>query len=184
MLNMARIIAICGSKRSGKDTVASYISQNHDYKPVKFASKLKKVCMELFDLSESQVEDDCKDVVDQRYGRTPRELMQFFGTEIMQFKIQDILPNSGRLFWVKHLLDTTKNDKIVISDMRFKHEADEVLKADPYAIIIRIIRDKNNVTDSHCSENEFNDIPATHTIHNDSSIEDLHQKIRSIKLDS
>jgi hypothetical protein len=178
---MNRIIAICGCKRSGKDTAATFISLNYGYKPVKFAAKLKSICMDLFDLTDKQVEDDSKDEIDPRYSRTPRELMQFFGTEIMQYKIQEILPNTGRLFWVKYLLDNTKDEKIVISDMRFKHEAEEVIKMDPNAIIIRIIRaKKDEKEDTHCSEIEVKDIPASYTIYNDSSIDDLHERIREV----
>jgi hypothetical protein len=86
---MIRIIAVCGNMRCGKDMAANYISKNYrpmhsssNYTNVKFAGKLKSVCGQLFGLSVKQMESDEKDVVDPRYKKTPREILQYFGTDI------------------------------------------------------------------------------------------------------
>ena len=180
-MNQARIIALCGSKRCGKDTVANYISENYGYTNVKFAGKLKDICKTLFDFTDDQVEADVKDAVDPRYNKTPREILQFFGTEMMQFKLQEFLPSVGRLFWARNLLESTKNTSIIISDMRFIHEADQVIAYDPKALIIRVKRPTQTLMDdTHVSETEVNNLPFHETIDNDGSIENLHEKIRAI----
>lgn len=177
-----KIIALCGPKRSGKDTVANFIADQYGYSNAKFAGKLKDVCKLLFDFTDEQVEADAKDVVDSRYNRTPREVMQFFGTEMMQFKLQEFMPGVGRLFWARHLLESCKERSIVISDMRFAHEADHVLDCDKDALIIRVARPSHVLVDTHASETELHGIACHETIVNDGSIESLWEKIRAIML--
>ncbi len=173
---MTRIVAICGKKRSGKDTIADYISSRYGYDKVKFANVLKDLCKNAFNLSNYQVEYDGKDVVDTRYDKTPRQIMQYIGTDLMQFEMQKFMPKIGRLVWTTSLLESTKNKYIVISDMRFKHEAEEVLRYDPSAIILMVDRLAcNNVIDTHVSENATNDIPFNFYVKNDKGIEDLHK---------
>jgi dephospho-CoA kinase len=182
-----KIIAICGLKRSGKDTVANYFVQRHNYKHVKIADPLKQVCKILFGFSDEQIESNAKDEIDKRHQITPRLAMQFFGTEIMQYKIQEILPNTGRNFWINLLLDniSESTNPIVISDMRFMHEYNAIQKKyGDNAIIIKIKRDQHNTLqseDNHCSEQEYLDIPETYLIENNSSIQELYEKLDLIK---
>lgn len=177
-----RIIAICGSKRSGKDTVSDYIAERYGYTKVKFASPLKRVCCMLFGYTEDQLESDAKDIIDHRYGCTPRHLMQFLGTDVMQFKIQEVLPSMGRNFWANHLLSSVPNTTpIVISDMRFQHEQTVILQHDPNAIIIKITRPNSTVDQCmHISELECKDIQAHVDIINDGCVDDLKKKIDGV----
>ncbi len=144
-------------------------------------STQNKICKLLFNFSNSQLEDDQKDIVDDRYNKSPREIMQYIGTDIMQFELQKFIPSIGRLLWTRSLLDSINNNDIVISDMRFKHEAEEVLKYDPKALIIIIKRSCNDSdSDIHISENEIESIPYQYTIYNDSSLEKLYKSIDDI----
>jgi len=164
-------IAICGSKRSGKDTVANIISELYGHKNFKIATKLKDVCRILFGFSEDQVESDSKDVIDPEWDITPRQAMQYIGTEIMQYKIQELLGYQiGRELWIRSFIKTiSKEPLVVVSDLRFMHEYKHIKKMD--GLIIRIINsdidndiDKEN--NSHISEREFQSIPADITIDN------------------
>jgi hypothetical protein len=165
------IIAICGAKRSGKDVIADYLVQNHNYEKIKIAQPLKNILKELFTLSDDQLESDLKDVVDSNWNVTPRQIMQFFGTEIMQYKIQELLSTIGRKFWINLLLTKLKtNKKYVISDLRFIHEYEELIKHN--AFIIKVIR-PDTKQDTHCSEQEFKNIPCDLVLQNDKDIETL-----------
>jgi hypothetical protein len=99
MSNMPKIIAICGAKRSGKDVLADYLVKKYNYERLAFADPLKLTVKNLFNFDDDQLgigEDkgtDKKDIIDERWGITPRAALQFFGTEIMQEKIQELLPN-------------------------------------------------------------------------------------------
>jgi hypothetical protein len=174
---MPRIIALCGLKRSGKDTAAKVISDVFNYQHVKFAGKLKDCCRLLFGLSDEQLEGHEKEVIDPRWGESPRHIMQFFGTELMQVELQRLLPNVGRSFWVKQLMDAHPNQRIVISDMRFQHEVEEVLKCDPHALIIRIERSCAPCDDTHCSEADVHKLPCHVVLVNNDTVEEFAQQV-------
>jgi len=173
-------------RRSGKDTIAKCIEELCEYKHVKISARLKQMCNLLFGFTAEQMEESIKDVVDERIGITPRKAMQFVGTEMMQYKIQELLPNVGRNFWINRLLqDSNSNsnsssNKIVISDMRFMHEYKAI--KDMYgdnAMVIKVTRDANasNVEDNHASEKEWEQIPEDILIRNDTTVYELHNKI-------
>ena len=179
-----KIIAISGHKRSGKDVLADHFVSKYNYTKIKMADKLKQVLKLLFDFTDDQLESDIKETIDLSWMITPRKAMQFFGTEIMQEKIQELLPNIGRKFWVTNLINQIKNDnknKYVISDLRFYHEYEELLKlAGDNLYVIRITRESCiNEQPQHISELEYMTIPSTINIENTGSIEEL-----LIKLDN
>ena len=175
---MTRIIAICGAKRSGKDTIAKYIVQKYGYKHYKIAAKLKDVCGMLFGFSEEQMEDNSKDIIDKKFNITPRHAMQFVGTEMMQYKIQELLPSIGRNFWINILLrEIQKEDNVVISDMRFVHEFDAIKNTNNAINVIQVSKDSFIDIDLHPSEVEWRDIPASTIIENNKTIEDLYDRV-------
>ena len=47
---LPKIIAVCGYKRSGKDTIAKYLNKKYNYKHLKITYKLKECLKLLFDL--------------------------------------------------------------------------------------------------------------------------------------
>jgi hypothetical protein len=177
---LPKIIAICGAKRSGKDCIAKIISSQYDYEHIKIARKLKDVCHILFGFTEEQMETDLKDQMDPRWDVTPRTCMQFLGTEVMQFKIQEILPTVQRNFWIKSLianLDPEKN--YVISDLRFIHEYNELKHLD--AVIIRVDRDVcDGCNDTHSSEQEYKQLRVDHIIKNNGTKHELNRAITQI----
>jgi hypothetical protein len=171
-----RIIAICGLKRSGKDTIADTLCTFFEYEKVKIASPLKNALKILFQLTDNQVEGPEKDLIDPKWGIEPRKLLQFIGTEVMQFQLQEILPNVGRTFWIKRLIDehidNGSHGHIVIPDLRFKHEYEVLAKHD--AVFWRVERfQKGQHNDAHSSEKEYLDIPVNDVIINYGSKTDL-----------
>ena len=187
-LHLPRVIAMCGAKRSGKDLLANYISQKFMYEKIAFADPLKDAVSVLFDFSHDQVgyggDGESKDIVDKRWGISPRQALQFFGTEVLQYKIQELLPNIDRKFLANSLVSKIKytNRHFVISDMRFLHEYEEVKKLG--ALVIRIDRpstaeNQNHDVEVHSSEIEYRSIPYDLYLKNDSDISSLIQKFDS-----
>ena len=178
---MYSLIGICGKKRSGKDVVADYLVSNHSFQKKKIAENLKNIVKLMFSFTDSQLEDDSKDIVDIRWGISPRTAMQFIGTDVMQFQIQKKMPNIGRNFWINSFLQTLNtNNKIVISDIRFKHEYDAIknaYKPNGKFLMIKVERPGLVHEDIHPSETEFQEIPVDITIKNDGNIEDLTNQI-------
>lgn len=185
------IVAICGAKRCGKDTVALYLQKAlvaratnvvHHYK---IAQPLKDICKIMFGWSTRQVEEDEKDMIDDKWGITPRDAMKFMGTEVMQYKIQELLPGIKRNFWIKQLSSRIQKkatgDHVIISDMRFMHEYTMLKQHFPDAVVIKVTRGSGNGSsgsnDTHSSETEWKSIPHDLLIENDGSIDELHAQL-------
>ena len=185
---LPKIIAVCGYKRSGKDTIAKYLNKKYNYKHLKITYKLKECLKLLFDLRDHELETDKKDKINKKWNVTPRKLMQFIGTEIFQYKIQEILPDIDKKFWIKtfltdSLVNNLRNKKdfhIVISDIRFIHEYEELKKLNIPISVIKVTND-NIMIDSneelHISEREFIKIPYDKEILNNSTFDDMYKKI-------
>lgn len=186
---MSNIIAICGAKRSGKDVLAKHLVATRGFKKLSFAEPLKKAVKELFNFNDIQVgidEDnavgDEKEIIDERWGISPRKALQFFGTEIMQHAIDELIPNTNKGFLADILLSRISGnscDSYVISDMRFLHEYNKLKSSTKVRslIVVKISRPAVNISevkrDTHISENEYIDIPYDVEIINDGAISDL-----------
>ena len=194
---MPKIIAICGAKRSGKDVLAEHLVNKYNYERVAFANPLKIAVKNLFNFDDDQVGigkdegTDRKDIVDERWGITPRAALQFFGTEIMQEKIQELLPNMKRNFFantLKNYIENAENDKrYVISDLRFIHEHEMLLNMPNISIndimIIRVIRPSENRAkeqEPHISELEYVNIPYDIIMINNGTIDDYIRRFEQI----
>ena len=163
-----KIIALCGFKGCGKDFVANYIHDTCSFEHLKISTKLKEATRLLFDINDDQIEGNKKECIDERWNITPRQMMQFMGTEMFQFKIQELIPECERNFWIKSFTNTVKANEtknIVVSDMRFLHEYEYIKKhlLTHELIVIMIYKNstKNiyNVNDNHISETEYRQIP-------------------------
>lgn len=109
-----------------------------------FADYLKKMCVDLFDLKSIQVygSDDDKNTMTP-YGKTAREFLQYFGTDVMR-KIKDTV-------WVDCTLNSIRSENselAIIPDVRFPNEVKAIQSAG--GIVIRLDRDVFN--DSHPCE--------------------------------
>jgi hypothetical protein len=184
---MYNIIAICGAKRSGKDVLAKCLINKYNYEKLSFAEPLKKAVKELFNFNDIQVgideengNGDEKDIIDDRWGITPRKALQYFGTEIMQYKMNELIPNINREFFANILLSKIVENKIyVISDMRFLHEYEKIKGLN--ILIIKVIRPSLiKKRDEHISENEYEQIPCNIEVLNEGSIEDFINNFESL----
>lgn len=178
-----RCIAICGKKRSGKDTLSNYLSDTYGYTHAKFSEPLKKVVSILFQIPVEHLETDKKEIIHPRWGVSPRRLLQFLGTEVMQFQLQEILPGVGRSFWADNLVQrTSRCTNVVISDLRFQHEVDALKASFDKVTVVKVVRNSyssNISNDNHTSEIEVETICADHTIHNDADVDTLIKQFSS-----
>jgi len=115
--------------------------------------------------------------------------MQFIGTEVMQYKIQEILPSYNRTFWISSLVRSIENkidqdseQRFVISDLRFVHEYNYLKNKFPNMFVIKVER-QNDIQQSahvHISEQEYKDITENYKCINKGSLADLYQQIDDI----
>jgi len=189
------VIAVTGARRCGKDVIADHLCNSYGFHKMRFADPLKRMVAEAFGFTHEQVDGYDKDVVDQTYGISPRRVLQFMGTEIMQFRLRELLPCAGRTFWAQRLLveimrrssssGSEEQRRIVISDMRFLHEyqyiSSELARQVPDAAlhVVKVERPVNvdacadAEVDGHTSETEWRCIPESIRIVNDRTLDDL-----------
>ena len=86
------IIGLSGYKGSGKDTVADFLCEKYGFIKYGFADPIKEIAKIMFDFSEDET---LKEVVDERWGISPREFYQKFGTEYGQFITGQMIPLTG-----------------------------------------------------------------------------------------
>ena len=158
------LIGIVGKNRVGKDTLSNYLVNHHQFTQYSLAQPIKDVARILFDFNEEQLEGNDKEKIDKEWGISPRQFFQQFGTEIMQKNIYKYLPGLKqkiplKTFWIAKTIKKIKKDrdhkinKHVISDVRFLHEAKQILEMGGY--LIKIERpSKEEILEN----NDFNDM--------------------------
>jgi hypothetical protein len=179
---------ITGYKRSGKDTIADHIF-NASSKATKMslATPIKYFLRDLFGWTEEHTDGSLKEKEDLTYGLSPRQAMQYFGTEVMQFWFSKAFPNYakniGRSFWCVKLYENylkVKKEKkdVVIADVRFPHEVD-FFRDREECVVIKVVR-PGIVSDGHASESELEHILPDYVIYNDGTLDDLYANINIV----
>jgi hypothetical protein len=140
------IIGICGLIGSGKDTIADYLQNIHQFRRESFAHTLKDAVSAVFgwdrELLEGRTREsrEWREQVDpwwaERLGMphlTPRWVLQFWGTEVARKGFHDDI-------WIASLENKLRktHDDIVISDCRFPNEIRAIKNAG--GIVIRVVR--------------------------------------------
>lgn len=156
-----RLIGIVGKKGAGKDTTADYIVKRYGFVKRAYAAPLKQACKSLFFFTDNQLEDPVeKETIDKRWGRTPRDAMQWLGTDVVRHSL-------GSDFWIRHMgLFRQENPhiRLVIPDVRFPNEADWIKENG--GVLIRVVRPGLSTLDTHASEVEQDKIETDLTIYN------------------
>lgn len=168
----SKLILVNGKARSGKGEVAKRLSEKFGYVELGFADYLKELAVNIFGWAPDEV----------YRNRTPesRHFMQLLGNEIGRAKDLD--------FWVKHLQKTIegkyKDKNIVISDLRYKNEAQWGLDCKGELWLVKRSEALIEANPEHISENDLKDWKIwAHVIKNDGSLEDLYIKVDNIILE-
>jgi dephospho-CoA kinase len=186
---MRKFIIFIGASGSGKDT--SYEAIQHlGYKRYAFADHLKEIVKVMFHLTQHDVTVNKNTPLDKWYGKTPRELVQFIGTEVLQYKINELIPELHRNYHCKILTDNIKqegNNLIVITDLRFHHELNYLISEFPEddIYVVKIIRPSLDLNESfrkHISETELNEITYDYVIHNDKNKQEFVENVRKLNM--
>jgi hypothetical protein len=131
------IIGICGFIGSGKDTVADYLVNFHEFRRESFANTLKDAVAAVFGWDRTMLEGRTKEArewreqVDPWWAErlamptlTPRWVLQYWGTEVCRRSFHDDI-------WIASLENKlrTSKDNVVISDCRFPNEIQSIRDA-------------------------------------------------------
>ena len=155
------LIGFSGKKGSGKSFFADYLVNNKLFIKLSFASPLKEITKILFNLSDEDVKDPIKkELINPKFNASPRELMQWLGTDIMREEFNKKFNYSGSI-WIDSVKDKVKtllddNKDVVIDDVRFQNEVDMIHSLGGIVINLRNDLDNtlNNSTSNHSSENQ------------------------------
>lgn len=155
------LIGFSGKKGSGKSYFADYLVNHKLFIKLSFASPLKEITKILFNLSDEDVKDPIKkELINPKFNASPRELMQWLGTDIMREEFNKKFNYSGSI-WIDSVKDKVKtlldnNKDVVIDDVRFQNEVDMIHSLGGIVINLRNDLDNtlNNSTSTHSSENQ------------------------------
>jgi hypothetical protein len=140
------IIGVCGLIGAGKDTIADYLVNIHQFRRESFANTLKDAVASVFGWDRELLEGRTKhsrawrEQVDpwwsERLGMpelTPRWVLQYWGTEVVRKGFHDDT-------WIASLENRLRKttDDVVISDCRFPNEIAAIKRAG--GVVIRVHR--------------------------------------------
>jgi len=180
------IIGITGYKGVGKD-VAAQVFTNMGFVHYKFANALKQALKILFLWDDQYIEGPLKETIDERWGISPRQAMQFFGTEIGRELLPKTFPlfkeKNGDNYWVRYFKYWREQFKyqevnIVVSDVRFPNEVDSIREMG--GVILRISRPSVINNDPHVSEKFIKQIDPEYEIANMHSLEEFIQQVKCV----
>ena len=193
LAKLPKLIGIIGRSRSGKDTTANIIMSiySDQYTLQRFAQPIKNALKEIYDFTPEQLEDDEKELIDERYNITPRQAMQemtahylkkhggaFFSERV--FTAFDISVSAS----VSASISASDNANvsapfgIIIPDVRYEHDINAIRNRG--GIIIKVIRPSLTATQQHTVEDNIQSFEADYTIVNDCDIPLLRNKIVNI----
>lgn len=162
------IIGLTGKARSGKDTAAAQLVKG-GFEHYWFSKPMKDACRSIFGWSDAHLYGDLKEVVDERFGVSPRVALQTLGTEWGRDCInKDLWINIAKM-----KMESAQN--IVISDCRFDNEAEIIRSMGGY--IVEIVRGDIEQVNAHSSEGGISPHLITLTVTNNSTIEYFNNEI-------
>ena len=175
---MTYLIGITGRARSGKDTAARLLKERHGYAPAAFAEPLKKMAAILCDEPEALFHDDsAKESMAPLHGKPRRQILQLLGTECVK-------PFFGDGVWVRHMFRRINSGqlgtKVVITDVRFDHEADAILEAGGFILRLHRLGGLTGEAAAHVSEAGIDSNKVDFTVFNNGSIGELADELDKI----
>ena len=204
------IIGICGFIGAGKDTVADYLVNFHEFRRESFASTLKDAVSSVFGWDRTMLEGRTKQArewreqVDPWWAErlnmphlTPRWVLQYWGTEVCRKAFHDDI-------WIASLENKLRNsqDNVVISDCRFPNEISAIKKAggliiwvkrgdlpEWYETAVAANQGKNVAVQElkmkkiHASETAWVGTEFDYELDNNSSIDELFEQVKNLVQD-
>jgi hypothetical protein len=172
------ILGLSGYARSGKDTVADYLSESCGYVKMSFADPMKQALLTIdpnIDFGEGRAYlsqaikvgwDELK-----KNSTEIRPLLQRLGTEVGRNMW-------GEDFWVNAAINSIPDgSKIVFADVRFPNEAKAISALGGQ--VWRIERDGVGPANSHVSETALDGYSYDLSIKNSGSLEELYSAVKN-----
>jgi hypothetical protein len=190
------LVTLSGYKGSGKDTVANILVKEYGFVRVALADHLKDTASQLFDVPRQNFDlRFYKDRIISRYPvRTTdsdasriqsivsRELeLDYWTPRALVIALGSVVRAVDPNYWVRQVLDEVSgNERVVITDVRFKSELEFLQKYIKSTKLIAQVHRSDIYGDSlSASENDLSEFPFPHTISNNSDIENLQNEVHN-----
>lgn len=163
-----RLIGFAGRSGHGKDTAGSVLVA-HGWQRVAFADPLKAIVADLWDMTHDQMHGVGREVIDPRWGLTPREILQRFGAAA-----RDVHPDT----WVRRALRGLP-DRAVVTDVRYPNEARAIQEQGGRVVLVH----RPGVpprAGSHLSERAMDGYPVDAVLRNDSTLDVLARRVLAL----
>lgn len=201
------IIGVCGFIGSGKDTIADYLVNFHEFRRESFANTLKDAVSSVFGWDRMLLEGRTKEAREWREqvdpwwanrldmpNLTPRLMLQLWGTEVCRKGFHDDI-------WIASLENKLRNsrDNIVISDCRFPNEIASIRNAGGQIVWVQrgklpdwhqtaveanqgsnVARNQLKMMKIHASETSWVGTDFDAVLDNNGSIDDLYSQIQQL----
>ena len=180
------LIGLVGLIGSGKDTVANRMVTHHGFVRDSFAKSLKDAVSNIFGWDRKLLEGNTKEsrlwrektdkFWSEKFNKeiTPREILQYFGTEVCRGNMLDTI-------WVDSCMARYKGQSTVISDTRFVNEIKTIKKNGGKIILIKRgeLPSKQEMKSKgiHQSEWDWFDESFDYVIENNGTLEDLNDNV-------
>ncbi len=167
---LPQFVGLSGYARSGKDTVAAFLAAECGYRQIAFADRLRDFVLAIFPSVAEVVNAVGGDWDKAKEDPEVRRMLQGVGVAARNH----INPN----VWVTAALGSvSKDERIVVSDVRFINEADAL--AARGAALFRIERPGTKPINNHVSETALDRYDGFHAVLvNDDTIDVLHDRVR------
>jgi hypothetical protein len=191
------IIILTGRMGSGKDTVCDFVTKHYGAIKITLAKPIKNVGSMLFDWDDEHSNGSLKEKEDIRYGFSPREFYQWFGTDVMQKALRKRFPNwkHGNLIWtniaiseidsIQTFAPDNENFLFVVNDCRFPHEVDAFRRhfGPDSVLVVKIERTRLSWWKKLClhkSEKMLDKITPDVIVYNKKDVATLFQKVETV----
>jgi len=169
------LIGLTGLAGSGKDTAGLVLFLSQDFVRMAFADPVKETAAAMFGEDVGDFHDPAlKNEMVYRWDMTRRQMMQHVGEMVKADRGQD--------FWIKHwffnYLQIAENHNVVVTDVRYDHEAKAIIDRGGYILaIVRPGAGLQGEEATHVSERGILPQYITAYVNNDGSKVDLGQRI-------
>lgn len=184
---MTKIVAFAGKRGAGKDTAGDVLTREFGFEKLGLADPMKRFVGEVFGMSWDQLfgPSENRERVDERWGRSPRHLLQTLGTDWgREMGHPDV--------WIRYLVrkadeivESGRAKGIVVTDVRFPNELSVLRQAGAKLVLVRRAEasSRSDVASLHASETSLDELPPTSyhaVLGNDGTKAEFQQKVREL----
>jgi hypothetical protein len=196
-MSLPKLICLSGWKGSGKDTTAMYLSEKFGYQPLSFAARLKDEVASAYGVPREYLDNPTKKEMplvtypvittdafsEALHLRLAAELSSGYWTpRALCIAVGSLNRSIDPNHWVRtvgKIILENPHRNYVISDMRYRSEADTIRTLIPTSMMVRINRFAEIQTEE-ASERDLDSYKFDYYLDNTGALETLHASIDSL----